>query len=370
MRRLVAMIVKEMWAVLRDPKSRIVLFVPPLMQLFIFTFATTLDVKNVDIGVLDRSSGAHSAEVISRIAGSPNFREIVPLRSPNELKDAIDNQRVIAAMVIDEDFDRDVAAKRPATIGLILDGRRSNAAQIVAGYLTQIVGGVGADLVPRVSTRQGNAGQGSVVTNWYNPSLDYIWFTLPSLVAIITSVAGLAITSQSVARERELGTFDQLMVSPLRIHEILIGKMVPPFIIGMINGSLYLIIAPLVFGVPFTGSLILFFLSLAMYMLALIGLGMFVSALSQTQQQAFLGVFLVTTPLILLSGYASPIDNMPGWLQLVTYLDPARYFLVIVQGLFLKAMPAAAVFHQLWPLGLIAIATLSASAWLFRARME
>jgi ABC-2 type transport system permease protein len=370
LRRLGAMIVKEMWAVLRDPKSRVVLFVPPLMQLFIFTFATTLDVKNVDIGVLDRSSGAHSAEVISRIAGSPNFREIVPLRSPNQLKDAIDNQRVIAAMVIDENFDRNVAARRPATIGLVLDGRRSNAAQIVAGYLTQIVGGVGADLVPRVSTRQGNAGQGSVVTNWYNPALDYIWFTLPSLVAIITSVAGLAITSQSVARERELGTFDQLMVSPLRVHEILIGKMVPPFIIGMLNGSLYLVIAPLVFGVPFTGSLLLFFLSLAMYMLALIGLGMFVSALSQTQQQAFLGAFLVTTPLILLSGYASPIDNMPGWLQLVTYLDPARYFLVIVQGLFLKAMPAAAVFHQLWPLGVIAIATLSASAWLFRARME
>ena len=367
MRRLWAMIVKEMWAVLRDPKSRIVLFVPPLMQLFIFTFATTLDVKNVDVAILDRSSGVHSAEIVSRIAGSPNFREIVPLRSPHELRDAIDNQKVIAALVIDEDFDRRVAAGKPATVGVVLDGRRSNAAQIVNGYLTQIVGSVGADLDPRPGPR---APPGSVVTNWYNPSLDYIWFTLPSLVAIITSVAGLAITSQSVARERELGTFDQLMVSPLRVHEILIGKMVPPFIIGMINGSLYLIIAPLVFGVPFTGSLLLFFLSLAMYMLALIGLGMLVSAIAKTQQQAFLGVFLITTPLILLSGYASPIDNMPGWLQVVTYLDPARYFLVIVQGLFLKAMPAAAVFHQLWPLALIACATLSASAWLFRARME
>jgi ABC-2 type transport system permease protein len=367
LRRLVAMIVKEMWAVLRDPKSRIVLFVPPLMQLFIFTFATTLDVKNVDVAILDRSSGVHSAEIVNRIAGSPNFREIVPLRSPHELRDAIDNQKVIAALVIDEDFDRRVAAGKPATVGVVLDGRRSNAAQIVNGYLTQIVAGVGTDTVMRPDPR---TPPGSVVTNWYNPSLDYIWFTLPSLVAIITSVAGLAITSQSVARERELGTFDQLMVSPLRVHEILIGKMVPPFIIGMINGSLYLIIAPLVFGVPFTGSLLLFFLSLAMYMLALIGLGMLVSAIAKTQQQAFLGVFLITTPLILLSGYASPIDNMPGWLQIVTYLDPARYFLVIVQGLFLKAMPAAAVFHQLWPLALIACATLSASAWLFRARME
>lgn len=367
MRRLLAMIVKEMWAVLRDPQARLVLFVPPLMQLFIFTYATTLDVKNVDIGILDRSSGAHSVELVQRIAGSPNFRHIERLETTRELKAAIDNQKVIAALVIDEDFDRSLARAESATIGLVLDGRRSNAAQIVTGYITNIAGSMGAELAP--AQMRGTAG-GSVVTNWYNPALDYIWFTLPSLVAIITSVAGLAITSQSVARERELGTFDQLMVSPLRIHEILIGKMVPPFVIGMINGSVYLVVAPLVFGVPFTGSLLLFWLSLGMYLLALIGMGMLVSAASQTQQQAFLGVFLVTTPLILLSGYASPIDNMPEWLQTITYLDPARYFLVIVQGLFLKAMPASAVFHQLWPLALIAVATLSASAWLFRARME
>ncbi|NIJ19107.1 ABC-2 type transport system permease protein [Sphingomonas naasensis] len=363
--RLWAMIVKEMLAVLRDPKSRVVLVVPPILQLFIFTYATTLDVTNVDIGLLDRSSGAHSVELVQRISGSPNFRDIRTFRSTDELRAAIDNQKVIAAMVIDEDFDRKLASGQPATIGLVLDGRRSNAAQIVSGYLTNIVGGLGADLQPR-----GAAGGGSVVTNWYNPSLDYIWFTLPSLVAIITSVAGLAITSQSVAREREMGTFDQLMVSPLRVHEILIGKMVPPYLLGMFNGSLYLILAPLVFGVPFKGSLALFFLSLSVYMLALIGLGMLISAASKTMQQAFLGVFLIMTPLILLSGYASPIDNMPGWLQTVTYIDPARYFLIIVQGLFLKAMPATAVFHQLWPLVLIACATLSASAWLFRARME
>ncbi|TNW45011.1 ABC transporter permease, partial [Acinetobacter baumannii] len=188
-------------------------FVPPLMQLFIFTYATTLDVKNVDIGILDRSSGAHSVELVQRIAGSPNFRRIERLATPAALKSAIDNQKVIAALVIDEDFDRKLARGESATIGLVLDGRRSNAAQIVAGYVTNIAGTMGAELAP--AQVRGAAG-GSVVTNWYNPALDYIWFTLPSLVAIITSVAGLAITSQSVARERELGTFDQLMVSPLR----------------------------------------------------------------------------------------------------------------------------------------------------------
>lgn len=365
MRRLNAMIIKEIWAILRDPRSRMVLILPPLIQLFLFTYATTLDVRNVDLGVLDRSSGAHSAEIVSRISGSPNFRKIVPLASSRELEDAISNQRVIAAIVIDEDFDRKIAAHEPAVVGAVFDGRRSNAAQIVSGYLGQIVGSVGADLAPR-----GSAEAGTTVTNWFNPSLDYIWFTLPSLIAIITSVAGFAITSQSVAREREFGTFDQLMVSPLRVHEILIGKMVPPFIAGMLNGTLYLVLAQIVFGVPFLGSLTLFFLALAIYLLSLIGLGMLISAASQTMQQAFLGVFMVMTPMILLSGYASPIDNMPDWLQAVTYLNPARYFIDIVQGLFLKAMPASAVFHQLWPLAIIACATLSAAAWLFRARME
>ncbi|MFZ5749224.1 MAG: ABC transporter permease [Pseudomonadota bacterium] len=367
LRRLWAMIVKEMWAVLRDPKARIVLVVPPLIQLFIFAYATTLDVKRIDIGLLDRSDGVHSAELVSRIAGSPWFREIVPLASTQALREAIDGQKVIAAVVIDEDFDRKVERGEPATVGVVLDGRRSNAAQIINGYLQQIVGGMGAELLP---PQQRAAAQGSIVTNWFNPTLSYFWFTLPSLVALITSVSGLGVTSQSVARERELGTFDQLMVSPMRPHEILIGKMVPPFIIGVLNGSAYLVIAPLVFGVPFTGSIALFFLSLATYMLAVIGLGMFISALSQTQQQAFLGMFLVTVPLIILSGYATPIDNMPEWLQVVTYADPARYFIIIVQGLFLKAMPLDAVFHQLWPMSLIALITLSAATWLFRARME
>ena len=364
MRRLSAMIVKEMWALLRDPTSRVILIVPPLLQLFIFTFATTLDVRNIDVGVLDRSGGAAATDLVQRVAGSPNFRNVVPLQSEAEVRQAIDNQEVIAAILIDQQFDRDVAADRPASFGIVLDGRRSNAAQIVAGYLGQIGASVGTE------ARFEEQASGTVVTNWFNPSLDFIWFTLPSLIAIIVSVAGLSITSQSIARERELGTFDQLLVSPLRVHEILIGKLIPPLLVGMVNGTIYLIVAPTLFGVPFTGSLLLFYLSLTIYMLALVGVGLFVSALSTTQQQAFLGSFVATVPLILLSGYASPIENMPEWMQPITYLNPARYFLIIVQGLFLKAMPAHAVFHHLWPLALIAVATLSAAAWLFRARME
>jgi len=361
--RLKAVIIKEIWSLLRDPKARIVLVLPPLIQLFIFTFATTLDVRNVDVAVLDQSSGIHSAELVQRISGSPNFREIRHLRSYAELKEEIDNQEVIAALVIEQEFDRNLERGRPVQLGLVLDGRRSNAAQIVAGYLTRITAEMGAEAVPQM--------QGGVeVTHWFNPALDFIWFTLPALIVIIVSIAGLAITSQAVSREREMGTFDQLLVSPLRVHEILIGKIVPPFLVGAFNGTLYLVVAQAAFGIPFNGSLALFFLALCVYLLALIGVGMLVSSISMTQQQSFLGSFVATTPLIMLSGYASPIENMPDWLQVVTYLNPARYFLIIVQGLFLKGMPAADVLHQLWPLVLIAIATLSASAWLFRSRME
>lgn len=364
--RLRAVIVKEFWALMRDPTARIVLVLPPLIQLLIFTFATTLDVRNVDIGVLDRAQGAYSTELVQRIAGSPQFRHLVRLRSSADLVRAIEDQQVMAAVVIQSDFDRLVAAGKPATIGLVLDGRKSNAAQIMGGYVSRIAAEYGAELRPSMAKQVG----GSAVTNWYNPNLDYMWFTLPSLVAVIVSVAGLAITSQAVAREREQGTFDQLMVSPLRVHEILIGKVIPPMFVGLFNGTLFMLVAKFAFGIPFTGSYFLFFLSLVIYLLSLTGIGLLVSSASKTQQQAFLGSFLAITPLILLSGYASPIDNMPGWLQLITYADPIRYFLIIAQGLFLKTMPASVVFSQLWPLLIISCVTLGAAAWLFRARME
>lgn len=372
MRRLLAVAIKEFWAILRDPKSRIVLVVPPIIQLFIFNYATTLDVKNATIGALNLSTGVEASEFIARVEGSPTFDRVRMFRSQAELSEAIDRQRVIAALVFDADFDRRLAAHQPVEVGLVLDGRRSNAAQIVGGYLTRIAGAQSLDVARRTihGVPSDEDALGVRITNWFNPTLDYMWFTLPSLIAIIVSVSGLALTSQAVARERELGTFDQLMVSPLAVWQILIGKMAPPFALGLINGTFYFIVAQAIWGVPFTGSVLLFYLALSIYQLALIGVGMLVSAASQTQQQAFLGSFVATTPLIMLSGYASPIENMPGWLQIVTYADPARYFIVIVQGVFLKAMPAAQVFHQLWPLALIAATTLGAAAWLFRARME
>jgi len=210
--RLLAIIIKELWAVLRDPRGRIILVVPPILQLVLFSAAATLEVKNVTIGIYNRDDGAASREFISQLAGSPNFKRLIRVETPEQLHVAIDGQQAIAVVVIDQGFSRDVAARRPATIQAILDGRKSNAAQIVMGYLNQIAVSTGMTLRPQV----GRLGGQTAVTNWFNPNLDYLWFILPSLMVQIGAISAMGVTAQSVARERELGSFDQLMVSPLR----------------------------------------------------------------------------------------------------------------------------------------------------------
>ena len=365
-RRLRAMILKELWIVLRDPRSRITLILPPILQLVLFGFASTLEVKHVTLGVYDRDRGAWSQEVVDRLAGSPNVSRLVRLDSPAAVRRAIDERQVIAVVSFGETFSADITAGRPATVQAIFDGRRSNAAQIVGGYLSQIVGAVGATVraAPRIPPGT------TVVTNWFNPNLDYLWFTMPSLVVTIATLSVLSVTGQSVARERELGTFDQLLVSPLRTYEILAGKIAPALLLGLFNSTIYLVLIPLVFGVPFTGSILLFYAALVCFLTALIGVGLMVSIIARTQQQAFLGVFLTTVPLTLLSGYSSPVENMPGWLQVVAQADPLEHFLIVSEGLFLKAMPAADVAANTWPLVVIAAVTLTGASVFFRSRLE
>jgi ABC-2 type transport system permease protein len=363
--RLLAIIVKEFWAALRDPRSRLLLFLPPLMQLVLFSTAATLEIKKVTLGVLDMDGGAASREFTNQLAGSPNVKRLVWLTSNEHLANAIDNQSVLGVLVFDASFSRDVAAGRSATVQFVLDGRRSNAAQIVSSYISQIAANTGAALRPAVRSDNGVR-----ITNWFNPNLDYQWFIMPALVVQISALSALSVTSQSVARERELGTFDQLMVSPLQNWEIVLGKLVPPFVIGLFNGTVFLAIVPLVFGVPYTGSIGLFFLATAAGLFSILGIGMLLSTIARTQQQAFLGMFSIVPPMILLSGFASPIDNMPGWLQVIAMANPLTHFNVIMEGLFLKAMPFSDMMASIWPLLLSGVVTLALAIQQFRARME
>jgi len=369
-RRLRALIVKELLAVLRDRRSRFILIGPPLLQLFLFSYAATLDVTNIDVGVLNRDAGKWSVEFLHRLNGAPAFRSIRPLANLTEARQAIDNRRVLVVLRFAEDFSRDVAAGRTARIEVILDGRRSNASQIVAGYLSGIAASMSNSVNVNLAAMDGDGGESLVVRHWFNPNLNDFWFIVPSLLGTLTLLIALVVTGQSIARERELGTFDQLMVSPLRVSEILIGKTVPPLIIGVLQSTAFLLVAVVFFQIPFRGSLVLLYLGIVFFLASVIGVGLFISSLSQTQQQAFLGTFLFTAPAILLSGFATPIENMPGWLQILTQANPLRHFLVIVRGVFLKGLPAADVLASVVPLILIAIFTLSTAAWLFRRRME
>ncbi len=366
--RLKALIVKEFLAILRDPKSRAILIGPPIVQLLVFSYGATLEVKNVDILVLNRDSGKWSQELVQRINAAPTFRSVTQVRSPAAMRASIDMQRAIAAVYIGPTFSRDIEARVPADLQIVLDGRKSNASQIVAGYLQQIVYGVAAEAP---------SGQRSAATttrvvprNWFNPNLIFQWFMVPNLVVSIALMIGLIVTALSIARERELATFDQLMVSPLRTHEIVIGKVVPPMIIGMVHITIYILAAVLVFAVPLRGSVLLLYGSALFYLLAVVGVGLFISSLCMTQQQAILGAFLFMVPATLLSGFATPIANMPEWLQPVTLLNPMRYFLVVVEGVFLKDFPLRAVAVETFPLALIAVVTLTAASWLFRRRIE
>jgi ABC-2 type transport system permease protein len=366
--RIVFLVVKELLAALRDPKGRYILIVPPLVQLLVFTFAATQEVKNVRMAVLNLDYGTTARDLVARFEGSPNFSEVRHLESDADIARAIDSFSALFVLHIGADFSRTVAAGKPAKVQLILDGRRSNTSQIVAGYAQAIIDGFNRELA--ILRRVPEPPSAVVARIWFNPNLEPTWNSVPNLVAILTTVLGLVVTAMSVARERELGTFEQLLVSPLRPIEIIIGKTVPSLLIGLVEVTGMVLVGVFAFRVPLYGALPLLYGSMLVYLAAVIGIGLFISSLSATQQQAILGAFVFMVPAILLSGFASPIENMPDWLQWITLANPVRHFLVIVKGLFLKDLPAIEVWRSLWPLGVIAVVSLSAATWLFRRRLS
>lgn len=360
--RIYSLILKELIGVWRDPKSRFSILLPPIIQLFIFTFAATLDVKNVSIGVVNRDSGEKGFELIEAFCGAPTFKKIVHLPSVDSIAPFIDDQKGVMVISIDETFSRKLNAGKRAPVQLIFDGRKSNTAQIVAGYANTIIQQFERENVSLEKTTL-------IPRYWYNPNTLYYWYNVPCLVSILSMLTCLIVTSISVARERELGTFDQLLVSPLIPFEILAGKILPGILIGLAEGTIILLVGVFLFGVPFTGSILLFYLCLFFFVSSISGAGLFISSLCSTQQQAILGTFVFMVPSVLLSGFATPIENMPEWLQPVTYLMPLRYMLVIAKGSFLKEMPASIILNQAWPMLLIAIGSLIGAGIFFRRRL-
>lgn len=364
-RRILALIRKEFLAIWKDPKSRGLIIIPPLLQLFVFANAITLEIRNLDVVVLDRSVTVESRELINRFEHTGWFRKFIYVNNEQDVKNAIESQRVQMGIEINNDFAENIYAKKPAYIQIVVDGRQTNTAAIANSYATQIVDDYNEYLRPSKG-----ASVNLVVRNWFNPNLEYKWFLLVSLITMLALMISLLLTAMSIARERELGTFDQLIVSPLSSFEILVGKTVPPLIISLILTYLMVFIAIHLFHVPFVGSKPLFFVSTFIALLSIVGVGLFISSLCKTQQQAILGVFTFQMPAVLLSGFVSPVEDMPIILQHIDMLNPIKYFMTITKGIFLKGMPFEDVFVNLIPLLLIAILTLSLAGWTFKRKLD
>ncbi len=365
-RRVLALVVKELLAILKDGKSRMVLIGPPLIQLVVFGYAATYDLNHVPIAILNQDLSAPSRDLAARFAGSPAFQELAALNSAEQIEDLITSRRATLVVSIDSRFTRDLLLHRPARVQLIVDGRNSNTALLALGYANTII----ADFGLSWAQDHGGAKPPAAldIRARYNPPLNSQWFIVPGIVALLTQVVTLLVVALTVAREREAGTFDQLLVTPMRSVDILLGKGLPGLLIGTLEATVIVLAAVWWFNVPLHGGLLTLYAGLLLFVTAITGIGLMISSLSATQQQALLGAFLFMVPSIILSGFATPIANMPDLVQRLTLVNPMRYFLIVVRGVFLEGATFHALLPQLWPMALMTGVTMIAAGWLFRRR--
>ena len=368
LQRILALAVKELLAILRDKKSRIVLIGPPIAQLIIFGYAATFDLNDIPLAVYNEDRSAPSRELVARITGSPHFHLVGTIDHDGQIAPLIDNREALMVLHLGPRFSEHLKRGKPAPAQVIIDGRNSNTALLVLGYLRTII----TDFNIAWAHEHGTPPPPATlkIRPWYNENLLSRWFIVPGIVGLLTLVVTTVVTGLSVAREREAGTFDQLLVTPLRPLEILIGKSVPGILIGLVEGSFILLVAVYWFEVPLRGSLGALYLGMFLFLLSAVGIGLMISSLAVTQQQGILGAFLFLVPAVILSGFATPIANMPEFVQQLTLINPMRYFLVILRGVFLEGDSYELLLNQYWPMVIIAIVTLAMAGWLFRNRMN
>ena len=358
---------KELRVILKDPSSRVILIVPAIMQSLIFGYAATYDLKRIDYALLDQSHGAAARQLVAKLEGGGVFRRAMTLRSPADIAAPVDRGEALLVLHIGPRFDAQLMAGESAPVQVIVDARNSTTASAAVGYVTQVV----ADFNSEWRTRHGGMAAPMRVESraWFNPNLETRWNFMPGLVAALSMLQTLLLTALSVAREREQGTFDQLLVTPLSPTEIMIGKAIPPVLIGLVQSSIVLAVCALWFRIPFAGSLFTLYAGLAFFTVASVGIGLSISALSANMQQAMLYTFVLIMPMMLLSGLTTPVSNMPEALQIATLINPLRFAIDLVQRVYLEGVGFATVWLNLLPLLAIAAVTLPLAAWLFRHRL-
>lgn len=357
-----ALVRKELLALLKDPSSRALLFAPALMQSLLFGYGATYDLTYAPYAVLDQSRGAAAIELLARLDGTGVFKRVATLTGSDQVAGMIESGEALLVISIPPDFEDRLASNRQAPLQVILDGRNSSTAGLAAAYVSSIVTAYNQSL--------GNASPMTVVRRaWFNPNLESRWNLMPALIASLSMLQTLMLAALSVAREREQGTFDQLLVTPLTPLQILIGKALPSILVGLLQSTIIFLIILLWFQIPINGSVWLLYLGLLMFTVASVGIGLSISALSLTMQQAMLYAFMLVMPLMLLSGLLTPVGNMPKVLQAATYVNPLRFAIDLVRRVYLEGSGFSDVAFDFVPLLAVASVTLPLAAWLFRHRL-
>jgi ABC-2 type transport system permease protein len=382
--RIYEIIRKEFYQALREPRMRMVLITPPIIQLLVFGFAVNLDVENARLAWMDFDRTPQSRALLSAFQGSRNFRITHVVEQEEAVQELLDRGIVQAIVRVNAGFARHLLRGQTAVVQVLIDGTNSNTASLISNYSSQVIsrfsnqillteerskqmhastrtGGVGEIMVPELTVRS---------RIWFNPDLRSQHFFVPGIIVQVITLVTLMLTAMSIVREKELGTMEQLLVTPLRPSELVLGKTLPFALVGLLEMVLVTLVALLVFRIPFRGSFWLLLGSSMLFLLTSLGSGLFISTISQTQQQAMMSSFFFFMPAFMLSGFTFPIRNMPWVVQYLTYLNPIRFFLEIVRGIFLKGSGIAVLWPQMLALLLLGLVILSASTLRFHKRLD
>jgi ABC-2 type transport system permease protein len=374
--RLKQMLIKEFIQVFRDKRTRFVLIAPPIIQMLVFGYAATFEIHHVPTVVLDLDHSQESRELISRFTSSPYFDVQRQLTDYRQLGDLIDQGKATIGLEINAGFAQNLRKGQTAPLQVIVDATNSNTALIASGYITQIALGFAQDYqkdrIYRISPQMLEEIPSVQLEPrpWYNPDLRSRWFFVPGVIGSLTLVLVVVLTAFAVVREREIGTLEQIMVTPIRPAEFILGKTLPSFIIGLFDVSLIGTVGTLWFQVPFRGQILVLFAGAVLFLLCMLGVGLLISTVSSTQQQAMVTAFFFIMPAITFSGFGFPISTMPQWLQYLTYLSPLRYFLVVLRGTYLKGVGMEILWPQMLAMAVLGISLLTIAVLRFHKALD
>ena len=374
--RLKQMLIKEFIQVFRDKRTRFVLFGPPIIQMVIFGYAATFEIHHVPTVVLDLDHSQESRELISRFTSSPYFDVQRQLTDFRQIGDLIDRGKATVGLEINAGFAQNLRKGQTAPLQVIVDATNSNTALIASGYITQIALGFAQDYqkdrIYRISPQMVEKIPSVQLEPrpLYNPDLRSRWFFVPGIIGSLTLVLVVNLTAFAVVREREIGTLEQIMVTPIRPAEFILGKTLPFFLIGLFDVSLIATVGTLWFQVPFRGQILVLFAGAILFLLCMLGVGLLISTVSSTQQQAMVTAFFFIMPAITFPGFGFPISTMPQWLQYLTYLSPLRYFLIVLRGTYLKGVGMEILWPQMLAMAALGISLLTIAVLRFHKALD